>query len=106
MAIERQGDETTVYTHHYPRVIGGICEWCGVKDSSKPSTEQYKLCDHFKNMGELRCSYCPETKNPTDVVYHAELNIHDHPDRPGVQIVVCNAFECAQKHLARFKIST
>lgn len=101
--IERQGQRSEAYTEYYPRVTGGICEFCGVVDNKMPATEQYKLCVHFKDMGELRCSYCPETVNPEEVVYHSTLNIHGHPDNPQKLVVVCDAYNCSRAHEARFK---
>lgn len=37
-----------------PRIIGGICEYCGVIDKRKKSGEQYKLCKHFKENGKSK----------------------------------------------------
>lgn len=103
--IERQGAKAEAYTYMYPRVIGGSCEFHGVMDSRLPATEQYKLCPHFKDLGELRCSYCPETVNPEEVVYRSDLKIHVHPDNPNKVVVVCDSYNCSQKHLERFKVS-
>ncbi len=100
--VERMGMKAEPYVHHYPQVIGGVCEFCGVIDSNKPSTEQYKLCAHYKGL-ELQCSYCDESKNPTDVNYRSTLNITDHPSNPGTLVVVCDAFTCLGKHQARFQ---
>lgn len=104
-SIERTGQRAEAYTYMYPRVISGICEFCGVLDNLKPSTEQYKLCPHFKAIGELRCSYCPENVNPEEVILHADLKIHTHPDNPNKLVVVCDSYTCSQKHLERFKRS-
>jgi hypothetical protein len=101
--IERQGVRGAPLVHRYPEVRGGICEWCGVIDNNLPSTEQYKLCPHYKHFGQLRCSYCDESKDPTDVVGHAVLNIYDHPTRPDEVVVVCNSYECTRKHQERFE---
>lgn len=100
--VERMGAKAEPYVRHYPQVIGGVCEFCGVIDRNKPSTEQYKLCDHYKNL-ELRCSYCDESKNPTDVIYRSTLNITDHPQNPGTLVVCCDSFTCLGKHQARFQ---
>lgn len=102
MRIERQGARSEPYTRRFPRVIGGVCEFCGILDSSVPSQYQYKICPHFRGM-ELRCSYCDEGKNPDEVTYHANMNIAEHPDKPGTLVVWCNSYECSGKHLARFK---
>lgn len=103
--IERQGASAEPYTYHYPEVRGGVCEYCGVIDPTVPSQYQYKLCPHFRGIGDLRCSYCPDHKNPEEVVRSSKLNVHVHPDNPNKLVVVCSSFECSQKHLARFKIN-
>ena len=100
--IERQGNKAEPYTQYWPQVRGGICEFCGVLDQKIPSEQQYKLCPHFRGM-ELRCSYCDESKNPDDVIYHGVLNIHGHPNDPSTLVVVCDSFTCSQKHIERFK---
>ena len=103
--VERMGSRSEPYTRRYPQVRGGICEYCGVIDRNYPSTEQYKLCPHFRGM-ELRCSYCPEEKDPADVVYHAVLNIAEHPDNPNKLVVWCDSYTCSAKHLKRFQLSS
>jgi hypothetical protein len=102
--IERQGGQTVAHTRRWPQVRGGVCEFCGVLDKDIPSEFQYRLCPHFRGM-ELACSYCPATKNPDDVVYHANLNVAEHPDKPGTLVVWCDSYECSRKHLERFKIN-
>jgi len=105
MMIERQGSKTVPVTRRWPQVRGGICEWCGVMDKSIPSEHQYKLCPHFREIGQLRCSYCDETKNPDDVIYHSVLNIAAHPDNPKKLIVWCNSYTCSRAHEKRFTAS-
>ncbi len=101
--VERQGASSEPYTHRYPQVIGGVCEFCGILDPNTPSEFQYKLCPHYRGM-DLRCSYCPDHKNPDEVNKTTILNIHDHPTN-GTLVVVCKAFDCSEKHLSRFKIN-
>lgn len=103
--IERQGSRAEATSFMYPRVIGGICEFCGVIDNNLPSETQYQLCPHFKAIGELRCSYCPENVDPTEVIKHADMKIHTHPDNPSKLVVVCDSYNCSQKHIERFKRS-
>lgn len=103
--IERQGNRTEPVSHRMPQIRGGICEWCGVKDHNLPSQMQYQLCDHFRGLGEMRCSYCEDSKDPTDVVIHAVLNIAEHPSNPDQLVVWCNSYECSRKHEARFKVN-
>lgn len=103
--IERQGVRSEPYTRRYPQVRGGICEYCGVLDIHVPAEQQYKLCGHFRGLGELRCSYCDEAKDPTDVIGHAILNIAEHPDNPDSLVVWCNSYDCSRRHETRFKRS-
>lgn len=100
--VERQGTRSEPYTERFPRVIGGVCEFCGVKDPNVRSEDQYKLCSHYAGM-QLRCSYCDESKNPDDVIGHAELKIAAHPDNPNTLIVWCDSYTCSQKHEQRFR---
>lgn len=82
-------------------VHGGICEYCGVLDGGVPSQYQYKLCPHYRGM-QLRCSYCPENKDPDDVIYHSNLSIAESPFNPNELIVWCDSTECSRKHIERF----
>lgn len=103
--LERQGQKSEPYTRRMPQIRGGICEWCGVIDRNIPSQFQYTLCDHFRGIGEMRCSYCDEAKDPTDVIIHAVLNIAEHPNNPDKLVVWCNSYECSRKHEARFRVN-
>lgn len=100
--IERQGNRAEPYTQRHPQVRGGICEFCGVMDKNVASEHQYKICPHYRGM-QLRCSYCDENKNPDEVVYHAVLNVAEHPDNPNSLIVWCDSYDCSRKHEQRFK---
>lgn len=103
--IERQGATSVPFTHRYPEVRGGVCEYCGILDNNVPSESQYKLCPHFRGIGTLACSYCPDHKNPEEVARISKLNIHQHPQYPNQLIVVCDSYECSKKHIDRFKIN-
>lgn len=103
--IERQGVKAEPYSARYPQVRGGICEFCGVLDPKVSSEQQYKLCPHYRGT-QLQCSYCPETKNPDEVIYHSVLNVAEHPDKEGTLIVWCDSYECSRKHIERFKRSS
>lgn len=105
LRVERQGARTVPVTRMYPQVRGGVCEYCGVIDPNVPSQFQYKLCPHYRGVGQLRCSYCDETKNPDDIAYRSVLNVHGHPDKPNELIVVCDSYTCSEKHLKRFDVS-
>lgn len=104
--LERQGATSAPVTRMLPRVQGGVCEFCGVVDGNQPSEAQYELCPHFKGLGVLRCSYCPETSDPIEVIRKGIIKVHEHPDRPGQWIAVCNSLQCSDAHLKRFNRST
>lgn len=100
--VERQGDRAEPYVHYHPMVRGGICEWCGVMDKNVESKDQYKLCPHYRGM-LLRCSYCPDDKNPDDIARRSVLQVMDSPTEPGTLIVVCDSYDCSKRHIERFK---
>ena len=104
LRVERAGSQAEPMVHHFPQVRGGVCEWCGILDSNTPSQYQYKMCPHYRGMN-LRCSYCPAEKDPDEVVRSTKLEIVEHPDKPGVMIVVCSSYECEKKHQERFRQS-
>lgn len=100
--IERQGQRSEPYTQRYPQVRGGTCEFCGVMDRNVPAEYQYRLCSHYRGMS-LACSYCPDSKNPDDIVGHSTLNIAGHPDNPDKLIVWCDSYDCSKAHETRFR---
>lgn len=104
MTIERQGGQSVPYTQRFPQVRGGVCEFCGVLDKNVSAEHQYKLCPHYRGK-QLRCSYCPESKNPDDVIGHSVLNVAAHPDKPNTMIVWCDSYECSRAHETRFNIA-
>lgn len=103
--LERQGGHSAGYSIRYPEIRGGICEYCGVIDGNHPSEYQYKLCTHYRGM-QMRCVYCPDSKNPDDVINHSVLRVAEHPDNPDKLVVWCDSYECSKKHLERFKINS
>lgn len=105
MHIERQGQRSEPYTRRFPQIRGGICEFCGVMDRNVASQDQYKLCPHYRGM-DARCSYCPEHKDPTEVVRISDLNVAESPNNPNVLIMWCNSYECSKAHRERFIRST
>jgi hypothetical protein len=102
MQVERQGAQSEPFVRRFPQIRGGICEFCGVIDRNYPSQYQYKLCPHYRGM-DARCSYCPPSKDPEDVVYHADMNVAESPSNPNTLIMWCNSYECSRAHLARFQ---
>lgn len=102
-ALERHSEGSFPVSVRYPQVRGGVCEYCGVLDPNVPSQYQYKMCPHYRGM-QLRCTYCPQAKDPDDIIYHSTLNIAEHPDNPNKLVVWCNSYECSKKHLERFRL--
>ncbi len=102
--VERMGDVSSPVTARYPQVRGGICEYCGVIDGRQPSEQQYKMCPHYRGM-QLRCTYCPASKDVNDVIGHSVLNIAGHPMDPDKLVVWCDSYECSRAHEARFKVN-
>lgn len=102
MRIERQGMSSEPFVRRMPEVRGGVCEFCGVIDPNVDSHNQYKLCEHFRGM-QLRCSYCPAEKDPDEIIKRSNVNVAEHPDKPGTLVVWCDSYECSGKHIARFK---
>jgi hypothetical protein len=105
MRVERQGDATSPSSRRFPQVRGGICEYCGVLDQNVESKYQYKLCPHYRGL-QLQCSYCPAGKDSDDVIYHTNMNVAEHPDKPGTIIAWCDSFECSKKHLEKWSYAS
>lgn len=103
--IERQSVNTEPITGRYPKIRGGVCDYCGVLDGNIPSYLQYTLCRHFKGLGEIKCSYCEETKNPRDTVLQSIIQVAEHPDNSDKLVVWCDSYTCSAKHIARFRIN-
>lgn len=105
MRVERAGNISAQYSTRWPQIRGGVCEFCGVLDPNVPAQFQYKLCPHFRGM-TARCTYCPENKDPDEIVYHANMNVATHPDNPGTIIMWCDSYACSDAHIKRFSRST
>ncbi len=104
--FERQGEFSTQYSRMYPEIRGGVCAFCGVINDRFKGF-QYTICPHFKDMGQVQCSYCPAEKDPNEVIRSHTIMVHDHPtdkDRFGNPTLVahCDDYECNKKHLERF----
>jgi hypothetical protein len=100
--VERTGSQSEPFVRRWPEVRVGVCEFCGIMDKNVESQFQYKLCPHYRGMN-LRCSYCPDSKDPDEVNGHTVLHVYEHPDNPDKFIICCDSYECSLKHQARFK---
>lgn len=104
----RQGNASAPMTARFPRIIGGVCEKCGVIDSNQASEVQYTLCPHFRNMGLVRCEYCDPSKDPMEVIRVANMNVAFSPNSTAENPKVmawCNSLKCADAHLARYDMT-
>ncbi len=102
--IERQEGRAEPFVHKYPEIRGGVCEWCGILDQTVPSQYQYKLCPHFRGE-QMRCSYCPASKDPDEVIGQTILHVFDHPSDSALKVAVCSAYQCNKRHQERFTTS-
>lgn len=102
----RKGGVMGHTTRVYPRVKGGICDFCGILDPQTDSQDQYKLCPHYRGMS-LECNYCDPTKDQREITRISDLYVYDHPydkdslGRPRIA-VVCNSFTCTSKFNAEY----
>ena len=107
---ERRGGKSVPYTRMYPLIKAGQCDACGTLDKDQPAVYQYKLCPHYRGMGEIECSYCDPSKDPQEVMRYSVMKVHDHPydkdsyGRPKL-VVVCDSYECSNKHENRFDVT-
>lgn len=105
--LERNSPSMSGVSYRFPRIIGGVCEACGVIDRNIPSELQYTKCKHYKDLyesqGQFRCSYCDETVDPVAVVKSHTLNVATHPDDSSRLVLWCGSYKCLQKHEKRFK---
>ena len=104
--VERRVDSGSPEATKLPTVRGGICDFCGVLDSSLPPHEQYKLCPHYKGT-DLRCTYCPldtrfEVMGADGFIGNRIYSIFEFPVGSGRLTVVCNDLKCQDKHMKRF----
>lgn len=104
--VERKGSGTVPYVVKHPEVRGGVCERCGVIDSTREPFEQYKLCEHYRGV-QLRCTYCPNDTNhhPDEVARRSVLKVFDSPTNPNELVVVCDEYACNKRHEDRFKMN-
>lgn len=97
---ERKDGRVTMTTRIYPRIHGGLCEKCGVIDPNSPSVQQYRMCEHYRDLPNgIECSYCEPTKDPQEVTRISQLYVYDHPtkrDSHGRPVLgaVCDSFAC------------
>ncbi len=94
-------EQTEIPAKRWPDIRGGICEFCGIMDSTQPAWDQFKLCPHYKSM-DVRCIYCPVGTDMDDVVKGRTIKVRERLDKPGVLTMWCTDFKCEQAHWTRF----
>ena len=102
MRLTPRGTVSSPVSRVFPQIKGGQCEFCGTIDPYQSGDVQYKLCQHYRGM-EMRCAYCPQSKDQDEVVRNSTLQVREHPYRPGELLVWCGSFECTKKHNEAFK---
>lgn len=105
MRLTPRGTSSAPMSRRFPEVRGGQCEFCGTLDPYQPGDLQYKLCPHYRGM-DLKCVYCPMSKDADEVVRNSTLNVAEHPYRPGELLVWCKSFECSKAHEQAFKTAS
>ena len=104
MQLSPRGASSEPTSRRFPQVRGGTCEHCGTMDSNQPGHYQYKLCPHYRGM-DLKCVYCPQSKDQEEVVRNSVLNVAEDPYNPGSLVVWCGSFECSKRHEQKYKRS-
>jgi hypothetical protein len=105
LRLTPRGASSAPMSRRFPEVRGGQCEFCGTLDPNQPGDYQYKLCPHYRGM-DLKCVYCPMSKDQEEVVRNSTLNVAEHPYRPGELLVWCKSFECSKRHEEAFKTAS
>lgn len=101
MRLTPRGASNIPLSRVFPKVIGGTCEFCGTLDPYQPGQYQYKLCPHYRGM-DLKCVYCPQSKDQDEVVRNSSLNVWEHPYHPGELVIWCGSYECIRAHEKAF----
>lgn len=74
----------------WPAVLGGVCEFDGVK---------YDACEHYKGV-QLVCTYCG--RSDEDMIRERAIHIYSLSSDPNTLIMCCSDFRCEQAHQQRF----
>lgn len=104
MKLSAPGQSNNVQARFFPRILGGVCEACGVIDPNYPGHVQYKHCQHYKNM-EMKCAFCKQTADHQDVVRMSQMLVHEDPYAPGQLTTLCGSYECTKKYEQKYHIT-
>lgn len=103
-----------------PKIIGGICEHCGVPVNGEwvfdkylrswraakvtDSPDKIVKCKHYHKVN-LMCSYCRSGVTlETDLAKKRTVHVYSLPEKPNVLITCCDDYNCIVAHEKRFKI--
>lgn len=104
MRLTRPGESSNLVSRPFPWIYGGVCEECGVIDKNYPGEVQYKFCKHYKGM-EMKCVFCKESADHTDVVRQSSMKVIEDPLVPGNLVTLCGSYECSKKFETKYHIS-
>jgi hypothetical protein len=96
MRITSGGGSNIPVVQVFPEIRGGTCEKCGTLDRTQPGQYQYKLCEHYRSM-DIKCVFCPQTKDVDEVIRNSVLKVFSHPYRQGELVIWCQSFPCLEK---------
>lgn len=103
MRLTRPGESSELLTRNFPRILGGVCEECGVIDNNYPGEVQYKFCKHYKGM-DMKCVFCKESADHADVVRMSSMIVKEDPYAPGNLVTLCGSYECTRKFRQKYHL--
>lgn len=112
--IDNQVETNEVAAIVHPKIIGGVCEACGMDEGGKGKSRlfgypddkrkhkmdysKYGNCKHYKGE-QITCSYC---NGDPEVLVRRRLNVFSLPESPKKLIIVCDDYGCVNRHTKRF----
>lgn len=103
LRLTRPGESSELLARSFPNIKGGVCDYCGVIDKNVPGHLQYKLCPHYQGM-EMKCTFCKETADHTDVIRMSDLIVKEDPYAPGNLVTLCQGYECTRKFRQKYHL--
>lgn len=86
----------------WPRILKGVCEFCGIVNNDVHGWDQWKYCKHYKKVN-IKCLYCPPGFDPEEWFKGRDLTIIERLDKPGKLNVHCDDIQCVVKFHAAWK---
>ncbi len=98
--VERKATPLVPSAKRHPDIRAGICEFCGLLDKKVPLDKQYTICPHYNDV-DIFCTYCGKGE---EIIKDRALHIYELDDEPGKLIIVCDDYQCRNKHNQRFNL--